>query len=114
MSSSNPKQSSALTGSRVVTSVYIPAALLIVGTALVDLRFVPVAILVAGALGAWTIRSSGTARGILGIASITDLCSCTTGSQTNRVSDLQTHREDGLVAQHRSVSQIVQTKRELR
>jgi len=87
-SSSNPKQSSALTGSRAITSVYIPAALLIVGTALVDFRFVPVAILVAGALGAWTIRSSGTALGMLGIASITDLSSCTPGSEANGVSDL--------------------------
>jgi len=47
------------TSPNVIAMVYVPATLLIVGTALVDLRFVPVAILVAGALGYWTMSDSG-------------------------------------------------------
>jgi len=57
--------SSAPTSPSVIARVYVPATILIVGTALVDLRFVPVAILVAGALGYWTLIDSGNYEKIL-------------------------------------------------
>lgn len=58
MTSTTPKTSRS-GGPGHIATVYVPAALLIFGTALIDFRFVPVAILVAGALGVWTIKSSG-------------------------------------------------------
>jgi cytochrome-b5 reductase len=87
-----------------VQGVYIPSALLIVGTFIVKREWVPFASALALALGAWKVYSNGEApHAAQWSGSHADLQSSPQGAQAHRVPGLPSQGKDHSFAQHRHV-----------
>jgi len=69
-----------------VQGVYIPSALLLVGTAIIKKEWLPFAAILAAALGGWKVYSNGTRLILWYLCHPSDCSSSPQGTQAHRVS----------------------------